>query len=118
MIMRYHWGLSIGHTYLHIQPVSMTCWEADKSVSLLPQQPNHDSDMLADDRTSHIDDLGHLDDSLESSKFEFDPRSLNLDESDCDSNNDSDKESDSVLGDYVDMDGWDNADNSLEEYKF
>lgn len=96
----------------------MTCWEADKSVSLLPQQPNHDSDMLADDRTSHIDDLGHLDDSLESSKFEFDPRSLNLDESDCDSNNDSDKESDSVLGDYVDMDGWDNADNSLEEYKF
>lgn len=107
MIMRYHFGLGIGHMYSHTQPVPTTP---------PPQQPCPSECTME----SHINELEHPTDSLQSEPADFESVPSSPNGSDLESDEECvESESDSILGDYVDMDGWDGAEVvTFNEYEF
>lgn len=129
--MRYHWGLGIGHTYSHTQSTLMiqTHTEADNPGSQLPQKASSGNleFKAVGGHTSHNDDLPEcLANSLESGEFDSHPLitdrfSSDSDESDWDYDlpveAELDSESELVLGDDADIDGWDTFNDPME-YKF
>lgn len=80
MVMRYHYGLGIGHTYSHARPVSMT------PSAHQPHPTNTEDD------ASHVDDSEHSTESLE---FESERSDLEPDE---ESGRESDSDSESNFG--------------------
>jgi hypothetical protein len=99
MLMRYHWGLGIGHAYSHIQPAL--------ARNVLPQRPNFN----AGERTSRADDL-----SSNWPTYYLDESEAEEAGSDSESEPECREESESTLGDYADIDGWD--DFTFDEYEF
>ncbi|KAF8440941.1 hypothetical protein L210DRAFT_3645184 [Boletus edulis BED1] len=95
MLMHYHFGLGIGHVYSHTQPST--------SGSIM-ESSNNDTEHPGDSL-----DSGHADlDSVTSSSDGSDPES------------DEELDSESVLGYFSDMDGWDGSDSDtvVNEYEF
>ena len=99
MLMRYHWGLSIGHTYTHA-----TSSTNSRSTSQWFQPP-HSS------RHVNLQDFGHqIRDEVTESKGLIGSTQVELDglESEVDSaSSESQSDSESVFGDDVDLYGSD-----------
>lgn len=113
MLMRYHWGLGIGHTYSHASP---TIRIDSDSAYQSPRQPpsNINTGYQSNHVTCEFDDLEHLDAELELGEVEFEPPSPV--ESDLDSDSD---DLDSILDDCADLDGWEDLDRrALDGYEF
>ena len=97
MLMRYHWGLGIRHTYSHTT-VSQHC--------SAPQQSYSGGDVIEDSRffraNDGIDERKDLTvtgmQTEQESEFEFEPEG-------SESDTESQSESESILGDHVDMYG-------------
>lgn len=104
MAMRYHFGLGIGHTYSH---------EHMGSTTPLP----HPSEGNMEDEG---DDLCGPSDSLQSELNDSESDRSSADGSDSEPDEGSGKsDSESILGEYVDMDGWNDADmDTFDEYEF
>lgn len=105
MVMRYYWGLGIGHAYSHATPMTLT--NIDSGFHSAPQPPSsNDVEHVA----KEFDDLEHDAELL--SEIDFEPPSPVGSESETDS--------DSVLvDDYADLDGWDDLDQgALDGYEF
>lgn len=99
MLMRYHFGLGIGHIYSHTQP---SCPSGS-----ITESRNNDSE--------------HLSNSLESGHADFESVTSSSDRSDPESDEEHEElDSESILGDYADMDGWDGTDSDavMNEYEF
>ena len=99
MFMRYHWGLSIGHTYTHA-----TSSTNSRSTSQWFQSPQSSS------RHVSSQDFGHQNDEVTEDEELVDSIQVELDgfESEVDSeSNESQSDSESVLGDDVDLYGSD-----------
>ena len=103
MLMRYHWGLGIGHTYSHTT-VSQHC--------SAPQQSYSGGDVTEDSRTNDgiVERKGLTVTGMQTeqeSEFEFEPEG-------SESGIESQFESESILGDHVDMYGLDAMDEYYE----
>lgn len=102
MVMRYHFGLGIGHAYSHTQPPCPS--------GCITESHND------------LDDLERLTDSLESEHADFESVTSSPGGSDLESDEEcGELNSESVLGDYADLDGWDDTDMvalNLNEYEF
>lgn len=107
MVMRYYWGLGIGHAYSHATP--MTLINSDSVFHSAPQSPSSNGDLNSDHVAKEFYDLEHDTELL--SELEFEPPSP--------VGSDSETDSDSVLDDYADLDGWDDLDQgALDGYEF
>lgn len=115
MMMRYHWGLGIGHTYSHsTSPIrSNPDSEHRNFIRHSPQQfSGNETTNYANDAEYKFDDLEHLIDP--ESELEFEHLSS------VGSDLESDSESESVWEDYADLDGWGDLDNAdaVNGYEF
>jgi hypothetical protein len=109
MLMRYHWGLGIGHTYSHTA-ASTDC--QFRSISPWPQPP-HSSRHMEDSGNHPGDETNESEDLADSTQTELD---FELEfEPDSESSG-SQSDSESVLGDHVDMYGWDNLNLDANGY--
>lgn len=113
MVMRYHYGFGIGHTYSHTQPASMI-----PSAQQQAYQERNCDGMDDEDDANHTDGSKRPADTLE---IEFDE--LESDEPSSSTGSDSepddesgDSDTESILGDYADMDG--DAGCTFDEYEF
>ena len=104
MLMRYHWGLGIGHQYAY---TTVSTDPQFHSTSPNPHSQRHgieDYRYHSDDEVNEDDlDLG---DSTRTLEPDFEPSESGESQSD----------SESVLGDYVDMYGSGTAMEALTEY--
>ena len=109
MLMRYHWGLGIGHRYAH------TTASIDSQLSS-PSPKFHSNGHDMEDYRHLADEVNEGDDSADNTpivELDFEPES----EPDSEVNEQSDSES--ILGDHVDMYGWGpGLDPSAEFYEF
>jgi len=97
MLMWYHWGLGIRHAYAHSAAAS-TNSQLHSSFPL--SEPPNSSKHSTDNYRLHVDDEtneGGIADDSELLGFE----------SDSESGSEPHSDSESVLGDYADMYGWD-----------
>lgn len=108
--MRYHWGLGIGHTYSH----------HDRPVSISQISPDSPADCRNTCHSSYSstqmgDHTGHTEDKVDDSGYSTDPES----EAPSPAGSDLDSESESILGDFADIDGWDDLDlGACHGYEF
>ena len=110
MLMHYHWGLGIGHAYSH------TAFSTDSQPCSTPQQSCSSRDdtenyrlCRANDEIDEGKDLTMTGmETEEDSKFEFEP-------DDSGSSIESQSDSESILGDHVDMYGPCGSD-AMDEY--
>ena len=108
MLMRYHWGLGIGHQYAHSTTISM-----DSQCSSSPE--SHPTGRNIENYKHLVDEDNEGDDNI--------PAADSLDfesESEPDSEFDEQSGSESILGDHADMYGWGGLglDPSTELYEF
>lgn len=110
MAMRYHFGLGIGHTYSHAHLDLV-------STAVSSQRPH--SNNMGDD-ASHVADSERMPESLESEPSDIESDSSSPDGSDSELDERSEEsDSESALGNYVDMDGWNDVDmDLLNRYEF
>ena len=104
MLMRYHWGLGIGHQYAH----------TTASIEISSQSHSNGRDM--EDYRHFADEVNGDNDSAAATptvELDLEP------ESEPDSESDEQSDSESILGDHVDMYGWGpDLDPSTEFYGF
>ena len=99
MFMRYHWGLSIGHTYAHA-----TASTNSRSTSQWFQSPHSSGQTNSQDFGCWInDDITEGEDLVGSTQAELDELESEVDSESSESQSDSE----SVLGDHDDMYGSD-----------
>ena len=91
MLMRYHWGLGIGHAYAHTA-TSTNSLHSSFPCSEPPDSSKHGIDEYIFDVDDEINEGGAAD------ELEFGLES--------ESGSESHSDSESVLGDRVDMYGW------------
>ena len=96
MVMHYHWGLGIGHTYAHATASTESQFH---STSQWPQ-PLHSQHDMEDCR--HVNDEINEDRDLANTELDFD---LEF-EPGSESGEQSESDSESILGDLVDMYGY------------
>ena len=104
MLMRYHWGLGVRHQYAHTTVSSDSQFH---STSPEPHSKGHDME----DYRSHFDDEVNEDDADLADSTHTLESDLEPSES-----GESQSDSESVLGDFVDMYG--DTEASAEHYEF
>ena len=105
MLMRYHWGLGIGHAYVHTTVASPN----SKSHSSFPSSEPPNSSKHDTDNCRH-DKINEGDIADESELLEFEP--------DSESGSESHSDLESVLGDHADMYGWGSDLDGSGHYEF
>ena len=110
MLMRYHWGLGIGHAYSH------TAFSTNSQPCSTPQQSRSNRDdtenyrlCCANDEGENLTFAGMQ--TEEDSELEFEP-------DDSESSIESQSDSESILGDHIDMYGPCGLDAMDEYYEF
>ena len=105
MLMRYHWGLGIGHTYSHNSPAASQFCRTSQ-CSLPPYHVTQD----------HIDEKNGGESLADDLQTESDFNELEFEPEGSDSGIESQSESESILGDRADMYGLDC--NEMSGYEF
>ena len=107
MLMRYHWGLGIGHQYAHTTA-------SVNSQSFSPSLSHSNGRAMEDYRnlTDEVIEGDHSADSTPAVELDLKP------EAEPDSELDEKSDSESALGDHVDMYGCQDLDPSAEFYEF
>ena len=102
--MHYHWGLGIGHRYAHTTASTDSQFH---STSPKPYSKSHD---IEDYRCHFDDEVNDFADDTHTLELDLEPELGDLSQSD----------SESVLGDHVDMYGWgpEMPEASTEYYEF
>ena len=101
MLMRYHWGLGIGHQYAH----TTASIESQFSSHSLK---SHSNGRDMEDYRHLADEVNEDNDSVADATPTVEP----------DSESDEQSDSESILGDHVDMYGGPDLDPSTEFYEF
>ena len=110
MLMRYHWGLGIGHQYAHTTASIDSQFSSHSPKSHPNGRDMEDYGHLADEVNEENDSAA---DATPTAELDLEP------ESELDSEIDEQSDSESILGDHVDMYGWDlDLDPSTEFYEF
>ena len=93
MLICYHWGLGVGHTYLHNSLIDSQFRTSQRS-----QPPHHVTQDYVDENNEGESLADGMETELDLIEPEFEPE-------DSDSENGTQSESESILGDHVDMYG-------------